>query len=187
VSDQAISTPPGWYADPHGTATWRWWDGAAWSDHVSEHAGGIVRPKLPSEVKVNTVWSWAFAALPLFSLVTLVLMDFVKYEPPASGVQFGVFGEEALISFAFTSGVWAAAIFFAYRDYRVLRRAGVVRPFHWAWAFFAWIVYVIGRAVIVGKVSSQWKGPFWAVVVVSVAMLITTVAWVAVGIAGVAS
>lgn len=26
--------PAGWYADPHGTAGQRWWDGTAWTDHV---------------------------------------------------------------------------------------------------------------------------------------------------------
>jgi uncharacterized RDD family membrane protein YckC len=29
--------PPGWYADPHGQAQLRWWDGRAWSEHT--HAG----------------------------------------------------------------------------------------------------------------------------------------------------
>lgn len=27
----ATPTPPGWYEDPYGEATWRWWDGDAWS------------------------------------------------------------------------------------------------------------------------------------------------------------
>ena len=27
VADQ----PPGWYADPSGANTWRWWDGNAWT------------------------------------------------------------------------------------------------------------------------------------------------------------
>jgi hypothetical protein len=26
--------PAGWYPDPGGAATQRWWDGSAWSDHV---------------------------------------------------------------------------------------------------------------------------------------------------------
>lgn len=30
--------PAGWYPDPHGEAAWRWWDGSAWTAHVS--AGG---------------------------------------------------------------------------------------------------------------------------------------------------
>lgn len=26
--------PAGWYADPHGQAPQRWWDGARWTEHV---------------------------------------------------------------------------------------------------------------------------------------------------------
>jgi hypothetical protein len=28
--------PPGWYADPQDPARWRWWDGSAWTDQVSQ-------------------------------------------------------------------------------------------------------------------------------------------------------
>jgi hypothetical protein len=24
----------GWYPDPHGEASWRWWDGASWTNHT---------------------------------------------------------------------------------------------------------------------------------------------------------
>jgi hypothetical protein len=27
--------PPGWYADPFGVTTWRWWDGRVWTQHVA--------------------------------------------------------------------------------------------------------------------------------------------------------
>lgn len=29
-----VTAPAGWYPDPHGLATLRWWDGQTWSDHV---------------------------------------------------------------------------------------------------------------------------------------------------------
>ena len=28
--------PAGWYADPHGQARLRWWDGSTWTEHVAE-------------------------------------------------------------------------------------------------------------------------------------------------------
>jgi hypothetical protein len=34
--DGADGLPPaGWYADPHGARTWRYWDGQQWTDHVA--------------------------------------------------------------------------------------------------------------------------------------------------------
>jgi hypothetical protein len=33
------TTPPGWYADPLGTAEMRYWDGSEWTEHVS--TGGV--------------------------------------------------------------------------------------------------------------------------------------------------
>jgi hypothetical protein len=38
-------------------------------------------------------------------------------------------------------------------DWRRLRNAGVVRPFHWAWIFLGPTVYVIGRTVVLRKVT----------------------------------
>src|SRR5205085_3996690 len=34
-----MSAPsPGWYADPSGQGVWRYWDGAAWTEHRSPAA-----------------------------------------------------------------------------------------------------------------------------------------------------
>jgi hypothetical protein len=30
----AVASPPGWYRDPHGQGSWRWWDGNAWTDRT---------------------------------------------------------------------------------------------------------------------------------------------------------
>lgn len=35
VVTAAVTAPAGWYADPQGTAAWRWWDGQSWTDQVS--------------------------------------------------------------------------------------------------------------------------------------------------------
>ena len=31
-----VSTPAGWHRDPHGRHEMRYWDGARWTDHVSD-------------------------------------------------------------------------------------------------------------------------------------------------------
>lgn len=35
------ATPPGWYGDPTGVGRWRYWDGAAWTAHVSIPAPAV--------------------------------------------------------------------------------------------------------------------------------------------------
>lgn len=34
VPSGPILVPPGWYPDPGGTARYRWWDGARWTNHT---------------------------------------------------------------------------------------------------------------------------------------------------------
>jgi hypothetical protein len=34
-SAMAGAPPPGWYQDPSGDASWRWWDGRAWTRHTA--------------------------------------------------------------------------------------------------------------------------------------------------------
>jgi hypothetical protein len=29
------SAPPGWYPDPSGAPSWRWWDGRSWTSHIA--------------------------------------------------------------------------------------------------------------------------------------------------------
>ncbi|MFL6070134.1 MAG: DUF2510 domain-containing protein [Actinomycetes bacterium] len=31
---RVVVTPPGWYQDPQAQASWRWWDGNAWTDRT---------------------------------------------------------------------------------------------------------------------------------------------------------
>ena len=58
-----MHTPAGWYPNPNGTQTKRWWDGAAWAPETQAYVAGpdvghIEKPKTRSFVK----W-WAFAGL----------------------------------------------------------------------------------------------------------------------------
>ena len=42
-------TIAGWYPDPHGRHSHRWWDGAAWTEHVAD------RPAEPELVGARPV------------------------------------------------------------------------------------------------------------------------------------
>ena len=63
-------------------------------------------------------------------------------------------------------------VFEAFFDHRALSRAGVVRPFHWAFAFFAFLtpfaslVYVIGRSVVVHRRSGRGRLPMWIAIAI---------------------
>jgi hypothetical protein len=46
MSDQGGHPEPGWYADPNGRHEYRYWDGATWSDQVSD--GGVVSTDPPT-------------------------------------------------------------------------------------------------------------------------------------------
>jgi hypothetical protein len=35
AANPTLTARPGWYADPHGSATYRYWDGATWTEHTA--------------------------------------------------------------------------------------------------------------------------------------------------------
>lgn len=64
---------------------------------------------------------------------------------------------------------YALCVWFACLDWKKLAAEGVVRPFHWGWAFLLPAVYVIGRSVVVHKVARPLGlAPVWAVVAAAV-------------------
>ena len=44
VEQAPVATPPGWHPDPMARHELRYWDGAAWSEHVSDHGTPSVDP-----------------------------------------------------------------------------------------------------------------------------------------------
>lgn len=59
--------PPGWYADPHGSPIYRWWDGQAWTAYTS---GG--QPALPAAqaFATPTTPTYATFSTPAYSAPT---------------------------------------------------------------------------------------------------------------------
>lgn len=168
---------PGWYPDPAGSPQVRWWDGVRWTEHVSAAAApaqALTRPPLRPGTPIFNVAIWAVVFLPLVTALAELLwnpqftFETVNGEPvmnPASVFTVGYF-VILLVQFL----VYAAVVVCAYFDWSRLRRDGVVRPFHWAFAFIPGsLVYVIGRSVVVRKVAgSRALWPVWAIIGVEV-------------------
>lgn len=166
------SIPPGWYRDPTVPAALRYWDGAAWTAHRHAVVSPVDRPEegRPPGTSWNTVWIWLVVlmlVLPMLSLFTPwdTGWEYDFLAPGAVGRPHVQFLTDLL---ELTSGLlgyvtYGLAVFFAYRDYRVLRERGVPKPFHWAWAFLT-PVYPIGRSVVVVRRIGRGWAPLWATI-----------------------
>lgn len=189
--------PPGWYPVAAGSTQLRWWDGTAWTEHVHETAvpqataaAPAVQPA-PEGTRVSTVWGWLAGATPLLSLLVYIPLYFwlqTVITPQTLRNPNSMMAAEANPSFlAPTFLSWVVIglfVLFCALDWRALRRNGVPAPFHWAWAFFAFLnpgglVYLIGRGVIIKRRTGRGGlGPLWLFVALSV--VLTVVAIVAV-------
>jgi hypothetical protein len=59
VSERAPDLPPaGWYPDPAGAATLRWWNGVTWSDSTHPRPGYLApHPTSPPEPPIASPWT----------------------------------------------------------------------------------------------------------------------------------
>jgi hypothetical protein len=179
---------PGWYADPSGSGALRWWDGYRWTDQLAGRPNptpyAAERRQLPPGTSVDTVWIWLAVLLPLLSVLMLFLLHPQVMFRTIPGTTRLTVDPFALMGgplyFAVIGVGWlvtAAVIVFSWLDYRELVHRGVERPFHWAWAFLG-IVYVIGRTVIVRRVTGgHGMGPLWGAIAVNVVAIILAVVW----------
>ena len=74
---------PGWYDDGHGQL--RWWDGAAWTEHVSALAPAVTSaPAHPTRRKGAPAWVWIVSGLAVLSisLVAIVVAVVVATRTP---------------------------------------------------------------------------------------------------------
>lgn len=65
----AVTTgyPPGWYVDPWHMGPWRWWDGEAWTAHVSRAQES--KPRLPSWLSIPVIVGIAATVVSLLLLL----------------------------------------------------------------------------------------------------------------------
>ena len=191
TASAAASAAPGWY--PDGTGGQRWWNGSGWSEHTAAAAGApaqaLQRAPLPAGARIDTAWVWVVSLGYLLSVIPVFFLDMNGYidavleaqlsRSPAglsdALVGYAVFG---IVSWLLGLIVWGLAVFGAYRDYKHLEAIGVSRPFHWAFAFIPYtIVYLIGRHVVLRKVSRTAGWPLWAHIGGSVLVTVATVIW----------
>lgn len=180
--------PAGWYTDPTNSQQLRWWDGTAWGEQIhmqgletprmpSQHVSASnVRPLLPEGTKIHSVFVWLLAVWPAIASILLMIWSFY-FASSLSAIPHELWryletdymgSGTAGVLFLSTLGVfvglffWLIVVLFAFFDYRFLKRQGVVRPFHWAWTILDPIIYIIGRGVVLYKVTPK-KGlaPIW--------------------------
>ncbi|MBF4620970.1 DUF2510 domain-containing protein [Clavibacter sp. VKM Ac-2542] len=118
---------------------------------------GYATPTPPPTVAAGTspfTWQvWALAALPVISVIIVLSLDYRSYlDMGPRGPRADVAIASALINLV-QFLVYAGTVVLAYFDSRTLLRRGIVRPFHWAWAFIpvAGGVYLIGRSIVVRR------------------------------------
>jgi Protein of unknown function (DUF2510) len=194
-------TPPGWYDDGTGSGRMRWWSGVEWTEHVAApySMGAPVRPALPADRPVYSVWIWLIVLLPLLSYASYLLWqpNFDYLSDPSALSSVSGFESGYLMSvfspgyFVILFGGWVMyglMAVFAWRDAVWLRAQGVVRPFAWPWVFLGSAVYVIGRSVIVRRVAApRGLAPIWGLIAVMVVGFIVVAFWMVSIMSGVAS
>jgi RsiW-degrading membrane proteinase PrsW (M82 family) len=67
IPGDAAQHPPGWYPDPWRVGPWRWWDGTAWTAHVSQVEES--KPKLPSWLSVPVIIGIALTVISMLLLL----------------------------------------------------------------------------------------------------------------------
>jgi hypothetical protein len=170
------NVPAGWYPDPNAPGGQRWWDGTAWTEHVSGAAGyqPFAPATAPAGTRTGTVWIWLIVLLPLLSLLSLFIIDWKAYideslaaalsDDPrdATNASFALFRQPGyLLSGLLGWIIYGVTVAFAALDVRELKRRGVPQPFHWAFAFLTSTVYVIGRSVVVRRRTGGGLAPLW--------------------------
>ncbi|MDH6181280.1 hypothetical protein M2152_001462 [Microbacteriaceae bacterium SG_E_30_P1] len=186
------NVPAAWYPDPAGSGRQRWWDGTQWTEHFQDSytaaaAGGEL--KAPAGTKSYNVWIWLVTVLPFVTVPFLPLIDvgsaFTRenlQNPEAMDrAQFELLFSPAYISLMLVGLLSTVLIiFFAYKDWSELKKAGVPQPFHWAFVFLNLVigpVYAIGRSVIVKRRTGHGSAVMWVTIALIVLSIVVVVVW----------
>ncbi len=179
---KAATADPGWYPDPTQPGRLQWWDGTSWTGHFSDSPApdrSAPRPEISPQTPVYSPLIWLIVLLPVLSFVFLMSWNPVVALIVEPGIS-QTLDTTAMFTVPFLllilSGwlIYGVSVLLAYLDWQWLRRNGVLRPFHWAWAFLGALVYVTGRSVIVHQVAPRrGLAPVWTLIAVTALNLIT--------------
>lgn len=106
----APAAPPGWYGDPWGLATHRWWDGTQWTGHVAPALSAAPAPGNPWLHAGAPGWAspWAYTHDgPTQRMVTWAKAAFVAFAMTIAAAPLVAWPELT----------WVRHIFDAFRDY----------------------------------------------------------------------
>jgi len=189
MTEPAAPIPAAWYPDPSGSPRQRWWDGTQWTENYSEPQMATVPysttvapdAAAPAGLKVYTPWVWIILGLLVLSLISLLTFNFADYMAAIllnPNNPFAMFTPAYLFLAAAGFVTYWGAVAFAYFDHRDLTRAGVQRPFHWAFAFISALVYLIGRAVVLKRRVGAGSVTLWAAIAYIVLSIVVSVIWI---------
>jgi hypothetical protein len=154
-----------------------------------------VGPSAPG-ANTNTLWIYLTIVASTLPILTLFLVDWTGYLRSVVALESGgrAANAEAVTAIMQWSGQLmlvsvlayaciAASIVFAWLDWRELKKRGVARPFHWAFAFFALIisigVYIIGRTVVARRETGSGLTALWVWLGSIALSIIVSFAWFA--------
>ncbi|HEY4152851.1 MAG TPA: DUF2510 domain-containing protein [Pseudolysinimonas sp.] len=151
VSESATSFVP--------TATQQQWSTQNWQPEAA--TGRVI-----TEVLTSTGPAWILTLIPLYTLVIglLLLLSGSAQTPSALAV---------VMMFAVP---YVAGIVLAILDYRALRRNGMERPAHWAWAILTAGIYLVARLTATVRESGTGFGPLFTFLALGVSLIVATVA-----------
>lgn len=146
--------------------------------------------RAPEGTDPSTVWIWLILAIPVVQFLPVLVIDWNAFivatlsDPSGLGAYSVLLtpGYLALIAIGWIGT--ALLIWFAFLDWRELKRRGVPQPFHWAWMFLvlavSYAVYPIGRAVVANRRTGRGLGVMWITIATLVAGLIAGIVLTAV-------
>ncbi|MHC6222241.1 DUF2510 domain-containing protein [Arthrobacter sp. MMS24-S77] len=146
------------------------WPAAAGPGQYAGPVQPAPRPEISRQTPVYNPFIWLVTLLPVITLIILMIWNPVFHvrivgarrvptlDPSAFSVPYFLLIVSAWL-------IYGVSVLLSYLDWQKLQKDGVVRPFHWAWAFLGAGVYVVGRSVIVHKVAPQrGLAPVWALI-----------------------